>query len=176
MGAKVRSTTHDALFALVKAHNDTRRALVSTNVHASATGRVSGDFTNPSFAALAVTAVNATNEATLVALTVQLLAVYADHVADDVAHKVRDGVNVVAAAVPTNTATCVTALNELKADYNLHRASTTYHYTADATNAVSSADANNEASAITLANEIKTDLNAHIIAALGGFGIDLVAP
>jgi hypothetical protein len=176
MGAKVRSTTHDALFALVKAHNDTRRALVSTNPHASATGKVSGSFIDPTFAALAVSAANATNEATLVTLTVQLLAVYAEHIADDVGHKVQDTANVIAAAVPTNTATCVTALNELKADYNLHRASTTYHYNADATNAVASADANNEASAITLANEIKTDLNAHIIAALGGFGIDLVAP
>lgn len=176
MGAKVRSTTHDALFALVKAHNDTRRALVSTNVHASPTGRASGNFAEPTFTTLSVTAANATNEPTLVTLTLQLLAVYAEHLGDDVGHKVKDAVNVIAAATPTNTATCITALNELKADYNLHRASTTYHYNADATNAVTSADATDLASAQTLANEIKTDLNAHIAAALGGTGIDLVAP
>lgn len=176
MGAKVRSTTHDALFALVKAHNDTRRALVASNVHASSTGKVSAPFIDPVFSALAVSAANATNEATLVTLTVQLMAVYAEHLADDVGHKVKDTANAVAAAIPTTTATCITALNELKADYNLHRASTTYHYNADGTNAVTAVDATNEASAITLANEIKADLNAHIAAALGGFGIDLVLP
>lgn len=162
----------DVAFAVAKAINDTRRALVSTNVHADTTPELtSGSYKNPTVTNAAISAANASDLATLVALCKDIRVIYALHIADSVAHKVADTVDVVAAAEPSNLATAITFLNECKTDYELHRASTTYHYTADATNTIVAADATDQATSQTLANELKTDINAHILAALGGHGV-----
>lgn len=126
-----------------------------------------------------VTATNASDAATLLTLTNQLIVVYRAHLEDPafveggaLSHKVADPAP--SLTIATDTASCITALNAIKADYNTHRASTTYHYNADGTNAVTSSDATDQASAITLANEIKTDLNAHIASAPSGASIRMV--
>ncbi len=126
-----------------------------------------------------VTAANATDAASLLTLSKNLVTVYRQHLEDPLyidggvlSHKAVD--TAPALTMPTDTASCITALNAIKGDYNTHRASTTYHYNADGTNAVSSSDATDEASAITLANEIKTDLNAHIASAPAASSIRMV--
>ena len=170
MGFRVNGKVDAVAYALAKALNDTRRALVSTNFHADTTPELtSGSFKDPSATTAAVSTTNASSEATLITLCKDIRAIGLLHLRDAVAHKVADTSSV--SAEPTATASCITFLNAFKATYNTHRASTTYHYNADATNTVTSADATDEASAITLANEIKTDLNAHIAGALGGHGV-----
>lgn len=127
-----------------------------------------------------VTASNASDAATLLTLTNNIITVYRAHLEDPafieggaLSHKVAD--TAPSLTIATDTASCITALNAIKADYNTHRTSTTYHYNADSTNAVTSSDATDQASAITLANEIKTDLNAHIASAPSGSSIRMVS-
>lgn len=127
-----------------------------------------------------VTATNASDAATLLRLTNDLIVVYRAHLEDPafaeggaLSHKVAD--TAPSLTIATDTASCITALNAIKSGYNTHRASTTYHYNADATNAVTSSDATDQASAITLANEIKTDLNAHIASAPSAASIRMVS-
>lgn len=171
MGLRTKtSRVDDVAYAVARAINDTRRALVSTNAHADVTPElVSGDWRNPTVTAAAVSAANATNAATLLTLCKDIRAILALHFGDSCAHKLADPASI--AAEPTATASCITSLNSWKAAYNTHRASTTYHYNADGTNAVAADDATDEATAITLANEIKADLNAHILLALGGHSV-----
>lgn len=127
-----------------------------------------------------VTAANASDLATCITLTNNLITIYRQHLEDStyveggaLAHKVPDPAP--ALVIASDLATCITALNAIKADYNTHRASTTYHYNADATNAVTSADATDQSSANTLANEIKTDLNAHMASAPSAPSIRMVS-
>lgn len=127
-----------------------------------------------------VTAANASDLATLITLTNNLIVVYRAHLEDTsyveggaLSHKVPDPAP--ALVIASDLATCITALNAIKSDYNTHRASTTYHYNADATNVTTSADATDLSSAQTLANEIKTDLNAHIASAPTGTSIRMVS-
>lgn len=126
-----------------------------------------------------VTAANATDLASCITLTNNLIVVYRAHIEDPayieggaLSHKVADPAP--ALVIATDLASCITALNAIKADYNAHRASTTYHYNADSTNAVTSSDATDQSSANTLANEIKTDLNAHIASAPAAPSIRMV--
>lgn len=177
MAYKVRKTLEPLAYALVKAFNETREALVSTNVHYDVSEQGNqGDFRDPSHTALAVDAADATDETTLVVLVNQIKAVYTQHGEDAVAHKIADATNVITNADATNAATAITLVNEEKDIYEAHRASTTHHANADGTNTVTNADATNQATAITLANEIKDDVTAHILAALGGHSLRLVAP
>lgn len=172
MGLSVNNRADDIAYAVAEAVNSTRKALVSTNVHADTTPELSSSGRMiPTSTTAAVGAANASDLPTLVTLCEELRVIYALHIADKVAHKVADGVDVIAAATVTNLATAQTFLNELKADYNLHIASTTYHYNADATNAITAAAASDQGTSQTLANELKTDLNAHILLALAGHGV-----
>lgn len=111
-----------------------------------------------------VTAANATDLATSLTLVKQMMAVYAFHIADTLAHKAADTTNTVAATIVSvvDLASAITAANELKAAFNAHIASTTFHYNADATNTVAAANATDQTSLDTLANAIKTALNAHM--------------
>jgi hypothetical protein len=109
-----------------------------------------------------ITSANATDLATLLVLTKEIVAKTAAHAASTVAHKVVDATFVTAVSSVVDLTSAITALNAVKGFYNTHRASTTYHYTADATNATSSADATDQSSANTLANELKTDFTAHV--------------
>jgi hypothetical protein len=172
MGLRVNSRVDDVAFAVAKAINDTRRALVAANPHADATPELtSGDYKNPSNTIAAVGAATPTTEATLIVICKEIQVIYALHMADAHAHKVADTVDVVATSALANEAACWTFLNLVKAAYNLHRASTTYHYTADATFVVAAADATDAATGYALATEIKADLNSHIAAALGGSSV-----
>lgn len=177
MAIQARKTSEEILYALVEAHNSSRReaTFLGTSFHADKTAQSrTGDYKSPVAVDAAVAAADASDLATLLTLCADLGRVYALHLADSRGHKVADVANAVAAPVPDDLATAQTFLNEMKADYNLHRASTTYHYTADATNAVASADGSDQATSETLANEIKTDLNAHIQGAPDGHSIELV--
>jgi hypothetical protein len=177
MTYRVRNVNDAVLAALVKAHNDERRAGISTEVHYGVSGAtVTGDPRDPVQADLQAAAANASDLATLLTLSNELAIVYAQHGADTHVHDGADTTNVVAAAVATDLATAQTLLNELKADYNAHRSEAGVHPNNDAGNAVAAADATDQATAETLANEIKTDLNAHISAALVGQGVELIAP
>lgn len=115
----------------------------------------------------AVTAADATNQATLNTLLNEIKTDYNAHRVSTTFHDAADSTNVVASADATDAATSVTLANEIKADYNAHRSQSDVHPHDDSANAVSSADATDEASCITLANEIKTDYNAHLTATAG---------
>lgn len=108
-----------------------------------------------------VTSADATDLATSLTLTNELLGVYAFHMADTLAHKVA-GVALASYAQVTVLADAITRANDIKAKYNTHRASTTYHYTADSTNTITSADATIQSELNTLLNELKLDINAHM--------------
>lgn len=178
MALQIRKLPDAIAFGLVSQYNAMARevATARSSVHAGATATTGGDFTAPTATARTVSAPVATNEATLVALTAELMAFYAAHIADTYAHKTADTTNTVAAAVPTDTAGCITALNELKSDYGAHIGSTTFHYGADATNTIAAADADDLAKAITLANELRTDAVAHVARALTCQTLEVVGP
>lgn len=97
----------------------------------------------------------------------EMLAWYAFHMADTLAHKTT-GV-ALASYTPVSTslsgaaqlAAAILLANDIKAKYNTHRASTTYHYTADSTNVIAAADATDQSSLNTLLVELKADLNLH---------------
>lgn len=112
--------------------------------------------------------------ATSLVLTNELLAWYAWHMADTLAHKVA-GVALTSYTPATSLATAYTVMNDLKAKYNTHRASTTYHYTADGTNVIAAADANSQGSLDTLINELKADLNLHAASGVSAKSVRLVA-
>lgn len=181
---KLERQDQPLIYALVKALNETRVALVGSNVHYETTesGVGLGHWRNPVHTDLAVDAANASDLATLITLcegsgaTLGIRQVYNRHIADAEAHKQADTTNTIAAATVTDLATAQTFLNEVKTDYNAHIGSTTFHAAADATNTVTAANATDQATAETLANEIKTDLNAHITAALAGHGIRVSVP
>lgn len=179
MAIQARKGTDEVLYALVNAHNNTRRATatVASFFHADVTAKnVTGSRDAIAQTSVSVASADASDLATLLTLCAEIKVLYALHMADSLAHKVADTANTVAAAVPTSLATAHTFLNEIKADYNTHRASTTYHYNADSTNTISSADSTDQSSANTLANELKTDLIAHMISAPAGQSVKLVDP
>lgn len=111
---------------------------------------------------VSITSANASDLATLLVLTKEIVNKTALHAASTVAHKVVDATFVTAVSSVVDLATAITALNAIKGFYNTHRASTTYHYNADSTNTITSADATDQSSANTLANELKTDFTAHV--------------
>lgn len=109
-----------------------------------------------------ITSANATDLATLLVLTKEIVNKTALHAASLVAHKVADTTFVTLVSSVVDLASAITALNAIKGFYNTHRASTTFHYNADSTNTITSADATDQSSANTLANELKTDFTAHV--------------
>lgn len=109
----------------------------------------------------AVTADNATDEDTTVALANELKAKFNAHLSQDGVHSEDDEDNGITSPNATNYATAYTLLNEFKAKYNLHIASTEFHVTADSTNAISDPDASTPSSAVNLANSAKFLYNYH---------------
>ncbi len=106
----------------------------------------------------------------------EILAWYAFHMADTLAHKVV-GVALASYAKASSLATAVTRANDIKSKYNTHRAATTYHYTADSTNVVTATDASGPtdlAGLILLLNDIKAQLNAHAISGVSAKSVRLV--
>jgi hypothetical protein len=180
MSLHVRKLKGDVTFALLKAFNAFKKevslGVATAKVHADITSKpAGGDWREPANqSALGISSPVASDLPTSLTLLTELRAVYATHLADDLAHKVADTVNVIAAAVATDLATAQTAANELKADLNLHIASTTYHGVADATNAIAAANASDLATLITLLNEMRTDLPAHMALAFTSSSIKAV--
>lgn len=107
-----------------------------------------------------VTAADASDLATSITLSNQIMAIYLFHVGDTLAHKVAETAPALVKA--TDLASAETLLNAIKADFNTHIASTTYHYNADSTNTIATANATDLASAEALATAIKAAFNAHM--------------
>jgi hypothetical protein len=164
--AKYRKIPQDALPPIVAEIKRLRVAAVSTNFHLQLSKDAAGT-------TLAITSANATDLATLLTLTNELIGKGKAHLTDTGAHKVTDPIAWPAFGAAVDLATANTALNLMKASHGTHIASTTFHYNADATNTIAAADATDQGSAQTLANELKTDLTAHIASGLAGETIEL---
>lgn len=108
-----------------------------------------------------VALLDATDEASTVALANELKADYNAHLTQAGVHSANDTVNAVSVANATDYASAYLLLNDFKAKYNLHRASTSFHTTADSTNTLSTADASTPSTAIALANAAKLLYNYH---------------
>ncbi len=120
-----------------------------------------------------VTAANASNLATSLALVNDLTQVYSFHAADTLGHKAAG--NALAATTPCTTlAQAITRANDIKAKFNLHGASTAQHYTADETNVTAATNASDQSSLNTLLNELKGDINAHMASAPASPSLRLV--
>ncbi len=112
--------------------------------------------------------------ATALTLVNEMLAWYAFHMADTLAHKTT-GVALASYTPATTLATAITRANDIKAKYNTHRASTTYHYTADGTNVIAAADAATlQAELDTLLLELRTDMNLHGASGVSAKSVRLV--
>lgn len=122
-----------------------------------------------------VTAADATDLPTSLALCNNLIGVLTFHFADLLAIKVVDATSLPALGAGVDLTSAVTAANLMKASYNTHRASTAKHYNADATNVVTSADATDQASLNTLLTEMKGDVNAHLASAPAAASLRLLA-
>lgn len=163
---KIRKIPQEAIPVILAELRRLREAAVSTNFHLQVSQDAAGT-------ALAVTSANASDLATLLTLTNEIISVGKNHLLDTGAHKASDAVSWPAFGAAVDLATAQTALNLMKASYNTHIALTTKHYNADAANGIIAADGSNQATCETLANEIKTDLTAHIASGLAGDTIEL---
>lgn len=165
-----------AVYALVKAHNDTRRhaALVGALFHADTTSQTTGDASVITVTALSVASANATTLGTSLTLCNELIALFRQHYADETAHKLASTAVLPLIGAAIDLASAITAANALKAAQNTHIASTALHYNADATNTISSANATIQSDLNTLLNELKTDLVAHVASAPQGSSIKLL--
>ena len=142
---------------LIEAINAIRHIEAASSVHADA-------------AELVVTAANATDLASAIALAQNLSDVYNTHRVDLLAHAAADSTNTVATAKSAivSQSTAITFANQLKAAYNAHRSQSGVHHADDSGHATSSSDASGALSLYTLLNELKTDINAHMAASLAG--------
>lgn len=109
-----------------------------------------------------VTAANASDLPTAVALVNNIRAIYEFHRQDTLAHLAKDTTNDLAEPVANDLDTAIALANEIKAAYNAHRSQASVHAANDSGNAIAAADADDQESLETLLNEIKTDLNAHM--------------
>lgn len=179
MGFSVRRGSDEVLAALVKGHNDTRRAasVVGSFFHADVTSQTSGDSRSPVATPATVDAANASSAPTSLTLVNQIRQLWIQHRNDDLAHKVSgEATLALSNGVATNLTEAMSLANELKADFNVHIAAATWHYTTDGTNVITSTDASDQTSLNTLANELKTDFNAHIASAPAGSSVKLIDP
>lgn len=164
--------------ALVAGYNGLLQKVTSvltTDPHADVTSTTSGDATSPVATPYLVTAANATDLASGIALANDILLKFNVHAADALAHKTADGTNApVTTAQASDLTTLEALLNSLKTHYNAHLAQATVHYTNDGTNAVATANATDLATSEALANALKTAFNAHIQFALGASAIHLI--
>lgn len=170
-----------ALFTLLnelKTDYEAHRVLIAGGVHGAA------DVAN------VVTAANATNIATAIALANDIRTQYEAHrvLIGGGEHGAADNTNAITAPVATNGLEALTLALDLKAKFNAHIVLTTggvhgaadstntttspapvwVHGAADATNIVAAPAATNLATAITLLNELRGDYEAHRILVAGG--------
>jgi len=114
-----------------------------------------------------ITAANATDLATSLALAKDIAALLYFHFGDTLAHLAADTTNVpgttlaATQAAIVDLASAITFANATKTQYNAHRSQSGVHANNDAGNATTSTDATDQSSLNTLLNELKTDMNAH---------------
>lgn len=175
MSMIVRKGSAGVLAAVVDQLNKLRELSVGSNFHATKTSKPAAVTDPPTESALQVTAPNATNLATSIALANDLKHVWNAHCVDALAHNTAVS-PVTTAADASDLATGQTLANDIKSKYGTHLAAAGVHFNNDATNTIAAADASDQGTLNTLLNELKTDLNAHINGALGGSSIQLVGP
>lgn len=173
MAYEVRKVPDAIAFALVDAHNLRQEESVGAFFHADTTQTTSGHYKDLAVADDLVSAADASDEATSVALANEIKAVLNRHFADTMAHATAVSA-AVATADATNTATGITLANALKSAYNTHLSAANVHFNNDGTNDVTSDDADDQSSLNTLLNEMKDDLNAHIVSAPAGAMVKLI--
>lgn len=174
MAFDIRKLPDEIVFGLVEAHNQRMVDAVGSSFHADTTSTTSRtDYTKPVRTDLQVTAANASDLATSIALVNDIYDVVQLHFADTLAH---DSAVSAALDVPvaTDLATAITRGNALKAAVNTHHSAANVHYNNDGTNWIAAADASDQSSLNTLLNEMKGDVNAHIVSAPAGAMINLV--
>jgi hypothetical protein len=175
MAYEVPNLPTEALAALIKAHNDTVQANVSTKFHADITSVTDrSDRTNPTRTSFTVTAGNSTNSTTAYALVNAIKAKLNVHFVDSYAHDTATSA-VEATADATNTATAITLANALVTAYTAHISASNVHFNNDGTNVVTNAAATDLTTLHTLLNEVKGDVNAHITNASLGALVKLIA-
>ena len=165
-----RGQSAKAITLFIAEINRLRVAAVASNVHVAVAQSISFDKEPPIVAALQVTAANATDLPTSLALGNQIIGFYIQHFADDVMHKVTDATSLPAQGACVDLATAIAAMTLVKATHATHIASTAKHYTADATNTLLTATPTDQTSLNTFVNAAKTAINAHTAAGLAGYG------
>ena len=134
-----------------------------------------GDFAVPTEVLLTVSATNAVDLPTSIALANQIETVCNLHFADSVAHSAADTVNTVSTAAAVDLPTTEALLNACKTSFNAHLTQSGCHVTNDATNAVAAANATDLPSSEALAIALKTAINAHMSSAPVGESIRIIA-
>lgn len=162
MATVIRNTDPSVAF-VVAAHND-----LKAQIGAAA-------FFHLDKSEQTITAANATDLPTSLALCNNIIGVYRFHFADTLAHKLADATSLPALGAAIDLTSAQTAANLIKASLATHIASTTVNYAADATNTISSADATNQGTLNTLLNELKTDINAHMASGPAAASLRLVS-
>jgi len=157
------------IYALVAAWNNKQEASVTSQFHADVTqNNTTTDFKNPSASNLQVTAPNATDQATSLVLTKQLILVAVKHFEDLAgAHNTvaspTSGLKALGSVV--DLASAIIAVNLVRTVYEAHRTLANCHFNNDVTNTITAPAASDQTTLNTLLNELKADLNAHILSA-----------
>lgn len=133
------------------------------------------DAKQPSATFLTVSAANATDLPTSIALANNIRQVLNQHMADSVSHVVIDATNPVTTAVASDLATTEALLNASKTAFNAHIALAAAHVFVDAINTVATANATDLASSETLANAMKAAINLHLGSAPPGESVTIIA-
>jgi hypothetical protein len=172
MAISIRQIPDMVVYGIALAWNTWRGGATQVGAlfHADATSTTSGDATTPATAAVTVTAANATDLPTCLALANQIQAVLQIHWRDGIstnkyaagAHKVPDTTNNTVRPDAVDLPTAVALANFMKAQLNAHFVQATVHYNNDATNTIATANATILSDTITLLNAIKTAVNAHM--------------
>lgn len=170
----VRNTPNAMVRALMAAQNARHLAEAQADYfHLQAMVDPAGSEEEPSETLVQVTADNASNEDTRVALANQIKQIVNRHFADAVAHD-SELSEAITTADATDDATALTLANAEKAAINAHLDETDVHYNDDTVNDVTNDDATNTTTTNTLLNEMKINVNAHVANAPPGIFLNLV--
>lgn len=136
----------------------------------------SPDPVNPSATFLTVTASNAADLPTSIALANNIRQVLNQMMADSTSHLVADTTNPVTTAIAVDLTTTEALLNACKTAFNAHLTQSGVHVFNDDLNNVSTTNATDLPSSETLANALKTAINAHLASAPVGESVTMVQP
>jgi hypothetical protein len=175
MAISSRDNVDELVLALAYAYNAAQSVLVTDGYHRDLTQNTSSPILDEG--AITVTTVtvsdaNASNLATLVTLSNQILGVLNQHMFDDEAHLLRDYVNQPNEdgyfSVQANLfsdgglAESIVNLNAMKALFTAHLTQSGIHPNNDTTSYGLPSNATNLATAETLANDLKAAVNTHM--------------